>query len=562
VRKVVAQDQEAGFKLNLGEYFRVLWRKKYFLIVPLLISVVVSNIGVRFLVPEYESSTVIRIGSMASGPNTEVDRFFQADGRRRSRDAEVGMQLEADVLGSAFLDDLIRRLGMDRDADLIRSADNQRRALYPGVTTDELVMRRLRNFLKRRISIDREGPSLYRIAYADANPEACYVIADAISRLYIENQKEQQLRSLTEVSKFSEDQLAIAKARLDRSERELAAFQQQQASLGATTNPVTQSNSALAERLRKDLNLSISSAEATLERIRRPMADQLNRVPGGDRIWTDPELRKLIADLKSRRQSEVLFELAGGPAGGASTAPEDAGLLAASQQSVQRRLGLLVADRFPDVPIDYRPLVVEYFYQQAEIDALREKRDTLERYIDAFRRDVQLAPQQATELTRLLQEVEKNRDHYNTFLKAQETTRISEEAANTNLGTTVFLVEAANRPLAPVRPDKIRILILAFVLGSAIGAGGLLLTEFTDSSFRSVEEVEKTLGLKVLGTVPRFEKTRWFHDSTRRRAIIWSVTVAVLVGLCISAFYFYGKSMRESLIDLNISHETSGGGQR
>jgi hypothetical protein len=221
-----------------------------------------------------------------------------------------------------------------------------------------------------------------------------------------------------------------------------------------------------------------------------------------------------------------------------------------------------VADRFPDVPIDYRPLVVEYFYQQAEIDALREKRDTLERYIDAFRRDVQLAPQQATELTRLLQEVEKNRDHYNTFLKAQETTRISEEAANTNLGTTVFLVEAANRPLAPVRPDKIRILILAFVLGSAIGAGGLLLTEFTDSSFRSVEEVEKTLGLKVLGTVPRFEKTRWFHDSTRRRAIIWSVTVAVLVGLCISAFYFYGKSMRESLIDLNISHETSGGGQR
>jgi hypothetical protein len=38
--------------------------------------------------------------------------------------------------------------------------------------------------------------------------------------------------------------------------------------------------------------------------------------------------------------------------------------------------------------------------------------------------------------------------------------------------------------------------------------------------------------------------------------------VAVLVGLCISAFYFYGKSMRESLIDLNISQETSGGGQR
>jgi hypothetical protein len=90
-----------------------------------------------------------------------------------------------------------------------------------------------------------------------------------------------------------------------------------------------------------------------------------------------------------------------------------------------------------------------------------------------------------------------------------------------------------------------------------IGAGGLLLTEFTDSSFRSVDDVEKILGLKVLGTVPRFEKTRWVHDAARKRAVIWTSTVVVLVALSISAFYFYGKSMREQLIDIDLTRSPS-----
>ncbi|HEX5132896.1 MAG TPA: GNVR domain-containing protein [Candidatus Krumholzibacteria bacterium] len=553
MRKVTAQDQEAGFRLNIGEYFRVLWRKKYFMLIPLAIAVVVSNIGVRFLVPEYESSSVIRIGNLNNNVNSEVDRFLQSGGRR-SRDAEIGLQLEADVMGSAFLDELIRRLGMDQDPALIRQAQAQRDALYPGVSVDELVMRRLRNFLKKRIKIDREGPGMFRIAYADANPEACYVVTEAITRLYIDLQRRQSLQGLQDVSEFSEEQLAVYKERLDRSERELAGFQERMAAQSTSANPVNQGNVAVAERLRNDLDLTIRGAESTLERIRTPMTNQLKGVPSGDRIFSDAELRKLLSDLTSRRQSEILGELSG-PATG--TGPNDTEGLAGTQQSIQRRLGVLVSDRFPDISIDYRPLMVEYFYQQAEIEALRQKRGTLENYIRAFRSQVALAPQMDTELARLRQEVENNRSVYNTFKSAQQSTQISEAAQNTDLGATVFLIEAASKPLAPVRPDKVRILIMAFMLGLTVGAGGLLLTEFTDSSYRSVEDVEKTLGLKVLGTIPRFEKTRWFHDSTRKRVIIWSLTIVMLLTLCIAAFYFYGKSTREQLIDLDLSHPTS-----
>lgn len=539
-----SHEQETGFRLNIGDYTRVLWRKKYFVLVPLVISLTVTAIGSRFLVPEYESSSLVRTSSASDMGGME--RFI---GAQRSRDAEVGAQLEADLLGSAFLDELIRSLGMDRDPKLIDVAQYQSEHIYPGVTADELVMRRLRNFLKRHITISREGPSLFRLAYADANPEAAFVIADALTRRYIERQRRLAMEDLQQVSQFSEEQLAVYKERLARSERELERFQEQMAARGIEANPVTQANISLAEKTRTDVDFTIRNAEATQQRIRERLVVVLGGVPSGDRIFADPELRKLESNLASRREAELLAELS---AAGIAPPLGESDDIVASEQAIQHHLATLVTEKLPDVPFDYRPLVVEYFYQQIQINAYRQKRTRLDTYRQAFRSQVALAPQMDTELARLRQEVEHNRELYNTFRTTQTSTQISEAAQSTELGATVTLVEPASKPLEPVRPDKVKILVLAFLLGASIGGAGLLLTEFSDTSFRSLEDVEKQLGLKVLGTVPRFEKTRWFHDSTRKRTIIWTATCVTVTAAALLGFYLFGRTTRQALIDFDL----------
>ncbi len=543
------QQPEAGFRLNIGDYARILWRKKYFLLIPLVISVAVTAIGSRFLVPEYESSSIVRIST--SRDMGEMERFI---GAARTRDDEVGAQLEADLLGSAFLDELIRTMGMDKDPQLIEVANYQRQNLYPGITTDELVMRRLRNFLKRHIGIHREGPSMWSLSYADASPEAAYVIADGMTRLYIERQQRNTMKDLAAVSQFSEEQLAVYKERLDRSERELERFQEQNASRVAEANPVGQSNVALAEKAKTDLEFTIRNAESTQQRIRERLVGVLGGVPSGERIFADPEIRKLESNLGARREAELLSDLVSTTTTAPLNEPDD---IAASEQAIQHQLSTLVTESFPDVPVDYRPLVVEYFYQQIQISAYRQKSTRLATYMQAFRSQVALAPQMETELARLRQEVEENRQTYNTFRGTQRSAQISEAAQSTELGASVTLVEGATKPLEPVRPNKVKILALAFFLGSAIGGSGLLLTEFSDASFRSVEDVEKQLGLKVLGTVPRFEKTRWFHDSARKRAVIWTIVCVVATAAALSGFYFFGKSTREQLIELDLSKAAS-----
>lgn len=547
VRNLTQQkEQEPGFRLDLGGYSRILWRKKYFLLVPLAIAFIVASIGVRFLVPEYESSALIRVGT-PDDANTDVNRFLE--GRSgRGGDDKTQAQLEADILGSNFLDELIRRIGIDRDPDVIARAELQHQN-NPALSTEELVFRRLRDFLKRRIKVEVEDSGLFRISYADADPDACYVIAEAITQLYVDMQRRETMQSLHDVGEFSEDQLAVYQERLERSERALTDYQESVASQTVgTANPVHERNVGISERERSELALTVRASEGTLEKIRNRITSSLGSMPSGDPIFRDPEVTKLSNELSDRRESELLTDLGDGTTRG--LAPDMDPVLN-TQQALQRRLQQVTLDAYPNVPPDYAPLLVEYFYQQSEVRAFRRKLQRLDEYIRNFRYQVSLAPQTETELGRLRDEVERNRTMYNTFREGKAQAEIGERAQSTELGSKVNIVEAASKPVVPVRPDKVKILVLCFLFGATVGAAGLLLTEFTDSSYRSVEDVEKQLGLRVLGTIPRVGNTRWVSESSRKRTVIWVAVCVTFLCVFLSAFYFYGKSSHEQMIALH-----------
>jgi uncharacterized protein involved in exopolysaccharide biosynthesis len=555
VRNVTQKEQEPGFHLDLGNYARILWRKKYFLLVPLAIAFIVASVGVRFLVPEYEASSIIRIGN-PNVPTSDVNQFVA--GKSNSRDEKTKKQLETDLLGSNFLDDLIKKLGLDRDPEVIAKAEIAHQT-YPALSTEELVFRRLRDFLKKRIKVEDQGGSgTFRVIYADPNPDACYVIADAITQLYIDTQRKQTIHGLSDVQSYTDEQLALYKERLDNSEKALSDFQEKIASSTVSVaNPVSDKNVAIAENARNDLDLTVRASESTLDKIRSRISSALGSMPSSDAVSRDPEVAKLVNELGDRRESELLIEL--GSNDNNHTMDPNLDPVVTTQQALQRRLSQVTENSYDDVPPDYRPLLVEYFYQQSEVKAYRRKLQRLDNYIGTFRSQVALAPAQETELQRLKDEADRNRTMYNTFQNSKQQAGATIDATNNQtLGTTVTVLEAPAKPVSPVRPDKIKILVLCFLFGATVGAAGLLLTEFTDSSYRSVDDVEKQLGLRVLGTIPRVGNARWVSETSRRRTVIWVAVCVTFVCVFISAFYFYGKSSREHLIDLNpsISRQT------
>ena len=66
----------------------------------------------------------------------------------------------------------------------------------------------------------------------------------------------------------------------------------------------------------------------------------------------------------------------------------------------------------------------------------------------------------------------------------------------------VQVIQKPQLPESPINTNKKRNIIIAFVLGIVIGIGLALLLECLDNTFKSREELEKTLGLPIIGNIP------------------------------------------------------------
>lgn len=68
----------------------------------------------------------------------------------------------------------------------------------------------------------------------------------------------------------------------------------------------------------------------------------------------------------------------------------------------------------------------------------------------------------------------------------------------------IQIIQAPQLPEHPVSPNKKLNIIIAFVLGLMVGVGVVLLLEYLDNTFKSREELEKTLDLPIIGAIPDY----------------------------------------------------------
>ena len=69
----------------------------------------------------------------------------------------------------------------------------------------------------------------------------------------------------------------------------------------------------------------------------------------------------------------------------------------------------------------------------------------------------------------------------------------------------VQVIQKPQLPEHPVSPNKKLNILIAFVLGLMIGVGVVLLLEYLDNTFKSREELGKTLDLPIIGAIPDYD---------------------------------------------------------
>jgi len=130
--------------------------------------------------------------------------------------------------------------------------------------------------------------------------------------------------------------------------------------------------------------------------------------------------------------------------------------------------------------------------QAAEIATVDTKR-----YIEI----AESVPRQEQELARLTRDTEVNEKLYAMLLERLETARISQELEDSENKTKFKIIEPARFPLKPVKPNKLKLGLMGFLLGAMAGFGCIYLVEYNDQSFKGVEELKSFFDLPVLGAI-------------------------------------------------------------
>lgn len=88
-----------------------------------------------------------------------------------------------------------------------------------------------------------------------------------------------------------------------------------------------------------------------------------------------------------------------------------------------------------------------------------------------------------------------------------------------NVDNVSILSEAklAENPL-PVKPNPKLNMAIAFVVGIMIGVGLAFLLEFLDNTIKTEQDIEKHLGLSVIGAIPIFELDQELVTKAERRS--------------------------------------------
>ncbi len=513
----------SGFSSDSQFHFKDLWqiivKRKWLIILPLII-ITGAAYGVSHLLTElYESKVSILVRrSQVLGPEFRgISEASGYDAVRTQTDLEFWHQsVKNEVLSPATLLKVISDLDLDEDSDLTEWV-NDVRSKFPDYNREDLIKVRLIELLQtKHITVGFVRQNVVQIRCQHESPETAREMAISLADAFREEQIRQDLLRIRAKQEFTTEQLSIYKKEWEDAEDALASFKK-----NYTRSNV---NQRVSNEILDGVTAEIDRAKLTTE----DMMDQrtflaANLVSAG----IDTAALHLSDEAEGYRSSltDLLRQKASLLEKYKRTDPKVLEMIGRIKRAVDSlEVYGMESVREAELGLSGRALneAAEFVFLTVRADLGIEEQLILDKTLDDLSVRFTEWPDYEAEVARLEQKAAAKKEIYLKFNSQLLGSRISEDAFRKEAESRYKILEEATIPLAPVYPDRIRILSLGILLGLVVGGGAILLTEVLDSSIRKVEEAEKYLGLKVLGTVPYIEpkkgrKKRTPRETGRRR---------------------------------------------
>lgn len=480
-------DFEPADETHLRDYLHVILRRKWFILVFFLVIVVSVTLSSFLMKPIYKSTAVVRIDK--ENPNVLAFKDVQLVTPDEDYYATQYKILKSRSLAKKT----IQMLALDKDPDfnpgLKKGFFSSVKATLTGVipffgrpggnpqseTTDEQYGYLVDRFTGMQEVVPIQKSQLVQLSFLSPNPALAQKVANGMAAAYIDFNIDSGLDASQNAGKFLEKQLDILKSKLESSEVTLNKYSSDNEMLFIDENHERQSilNQKLTE-------ISTALNTATTGRIQAEALFREIRESGPENpvIMNNPlihELKKEYASLESEYSNlSKLYK------------PEFPKMkrLQTQMDAVSNRIAEEKRSLAKAVESDYSAALKKEKYLAGEFDNNKRK------MLDFQKRNIQYQI--------LKRDVDANRELYTSLLQRMKEISVSATKTTTN----IQILDAAEYPKKPFKPDKSRNILLAAVFGLLGGIGLAFFIEYFDNTIKDTGEIEKRLRLPTLGLIP------------------------------------------------------------
>ncbi|WP_298445062.1 polysaccharide biosynthesis tyrosine autokinase [uncultured Ferrimonas sp.] len=522
--------------IDLGQYFKVLWRYKW----PIILFVTLVTGAVTFFLmntdPYYRSSGRLLIES-EQAKAVSIDDVYGLDSSRKEY-----LQTQFEIIKSRRLAErVIERLNLIVHPefvlpkypkwqqwllDKVETAPNQdpmevvraqlQQYLYwlpvdwnppPPDPVKQLEQRRvlLLNEFSSRLSISPvPNTQLVDISFYAKNPRLAALVANTMGDIYIENHLDAKLNVTRKASQWLSARLDELLVGLRQSEERLQRFRETEGLLeidgtvGLVSREMSELTAQLAmARQRRD------DARSLLNLVRRKGADSIEDLDG----LTEISGHRLIQEMQKSEvaASSNVAELS------KRYGPKHNKMIAAKAQLTEVRANMRS---------QVRKLVQGI---EQEYTTLNASAQALERQLERAKTQYQEQSRVEVQYRELQREVESNRRIYETFLNRMKETGA---VADFNAAHARF-TDLAEPALYPAKPKKKMLLIIAVMASTIFGCVVALAHNALTDTITAGEQVETKLAAKMLGIIPlqktkgRLDASHFFSNDANSFAEAW-----------------------------------------
>lgn len=515
--------QQARPNLDLGMLWRAFWRRKLLFFVPFLLCLSMAAVVIKTMDPIYASSGLIEVKMPHLRSRLLADPAT-AYGPRRYLGRELLNDMMNLLTSPRFLQAAARDLGMDQAAK-VHALTTQGREI-----DDEVAAFRAASRLHRMVRIAGRSETIYELSVRASDPVEAHRVAKAVMARFIDEYRLARLSARNATRDFLEAQRMRYEGELTVAEAELNEFLAQAATEGMVGGRIDAGNVVSTEvkvERASQRHEGVDAAEFN------ELATTAQRILGGSppvsRYVGDATIESLLQELEDQGTELMVTPES---ETGYSDAEVRVGRL---RVRLNNRVEELVAANHPGVGLLDRSRLGQYYYsylyRSVELRVIRAVETSLREY----RRFVTQQPIQSARLAELQDKVDNARQLVATISDEITQQQMNLEAGMSDVGLTISARQEPALRSAPVEPDVMKLAFMGFVLSLAMGGGLVVLAILMDRSFRTVEDIEHQLGVKVIGTLPLIQDDH-FIRKRRLRILRWATIVLAVLAVAAVGF--------------------------